>query len=406
MPRKPKSAASSRTAARLPEHLVTHPAMLASCLEHLAKCKVVAFDTEFIGEDSYRPELCLVQVATAEQLFVIDPLSCGSLTAFWELIADPSRMVIVHAGREEMRMCHFGIGRPPAHVVDVQIAAGLVGYPYPIGLAALVRELLNQKLNKGETLTDWRRRPLSAAQTQYAFDDVRYLIPSWTKLHRRLQSHVREDWAAEEFAAFVRKSVCDEASVEKWRKIKGIGVLDRRGLAVARQLFIWRDARAAHGNRPPRSVIRDELLIDLARRPPKDVDDVMAFRGIAKADAPNILTAIQDAKAIPANACPELEERENDPPHVVLLSHLLNVILTEWCARHAIAPNLVATSSDLKRIVRARQPGTVPDTNSPLFSGWRQRVVLPELEAFLDGKRSLQVSDPRAVHPLRLVTNE
>lgn len=390
----------------LPELSVTTPAALQECLAHLAGCSHVAFDTEFVGEDTYRPDLCLVQVATPEHLYLIDPLSCGDLTAFWELIADPKRVVIVHAGREEMRMCYFGIGRPPAHVFDVQIAAGLVGYSYPIGYANLVQEMLGQRLHKGETLTDWRRRPLTPSQQKYAFDDVRYLIPIWKKLHDKLRRMTREDWASEEFGAFVRRSVNDDPAVEKWRKLKGIGGLDSRGLATARELYHWRDERAAQGNRPPRTVIRDDLLSDLARRPPTKIDELLSYRGVTKGDAPQILDAIRRAKALPLNECPEPEGRENDPPHVLLLSSLLGVILAEWCARNRMASNLVATTSDLKRLVRARQPGGPPFGNSALKTGWRQRVVLPELEAFLDGKRSLIVESASSQHPLRVAAVE
>src|SRR5438105_1853741 len=111
----------------LPEHTVATPAALADCLVHLAAQSEIAFDTEFVGEETFRPELCLVQVATHEHLFLIDPYAAGPLDGFWNLLTDPSRRVVVHAGREEVRMCRHGVGRPPASVFDVQVAAGLVG---------------------------------------------------------------------------------------------------------------------------------------------------------------------------------------------------------------------------------------------------------------------------------------
>ncbi len=391
------------TGSGLPEIIVDDTARLQNCLRELSACSHVAFDTEFVGEQSYRPELCLVQVATAEKLYLIDPYRCGSLTSFWELLTDPSRVAIVHAGREEMRMCHFGIGRTPSHIFDIQIAAGLVGYSYPIGYSGLVQELLGVRLGKGETLTDWRRRPLTASQEKYAFDDVRYLIPIWKKLHDRLRRLNREDWAAEEFSSFIRRSVGEDPTVERWRKLKGIGALDPRGLAIARELYLWRDQRAAYSNRPSRSILRDELLGDLARRPPTKLEDVLSYRGMAKSDAPHILEAIRKAKALPLSECPEPDERENDAPHVSLLSNLLSVVLAEWCARNKIAQSIVATASDLKRLVRARQnPGSPGSSPSSLANGWRQRAILPELEAFLDGKRSIVVENPASPYPLKL----
>ena len=158
MPR--RSPKPSKIAA-LPERLITQPGQMAACLEHLAASQIVGFDTEFVGEDAYRPELCLVQVATAEQLFVIDPFTVGPLAGFWELLLDPDRTTVVHAGREDIRICQFEARKPPANVFDVQLAAGLVGLSYPMGYAWLVHDLLGQRMSKGETLTDWRRRPLS-----------------------------------------------------------------------------------------------------------------------------------------------------------------------------------------------------------------------------------------------------
>src|SRR5438105_4035945 len=175
----------------LPEHAVTQPAQLVACLDHLAQAPAIAFDTEFVGEDAYRPELCLVQVATAEKLFIIDPFSCGPLDRFWEILTDPAKTVVVHAGREDLRICHFAVGKPPANVFDIQLAAGLVGFSYPMGYAGLVQDLLGFRMTKGETLTDWRRRPLLAAQVRYAFDDVRYLLPAWKKLTDRLRRNDR-----------------------------------------------------------------------------------------------------------------------------------------------------------------------------------------------------------------------
>jgi ribonuclease D len=376
--------------------------MLAECLAHLAAAPELAFDTEFVGEDTYRPDLCLVQVATRERLYLIDPLSAGPLDAFWELLTDPARVVVVHAGREEVRMCRAGVGRPPVNLVDIQIAAALVGFSYPIGYAALVQDVLKVHAKKGETLTDWRRRPLSPAQVRYAFDDVRYLIPVWHRLADRLYKLGREAWVAEDCAAFVRRSVTDDPAVERWRKLKGVGSLDRRGLGVVRELYAWRGAAAARVNRPARTLLRDDLFVEIARRGPTTLDALTSLRGVPRGDPAGILDAVRRAKALPPEECPEPEERENDPPHVALLASLLGVVLSEWCARHDLGVSIVATSQDLKALVRAGQPGGTLPENYPLARGWRGDVVLPELKAFLDGRRVLRVEDPTLRHPIRI----
>jgi ribonuclease D len=383
----------------LPELVVASPAELAQCLEHLAGCNLIGFDTEFVGEDAYRPELCLLQIATAERLYVIDPFAVGRLDAIWELLHDPGRVTVVHAGREDVRICHFQTGRPPANVFDVQLAAGLVGLTYPIGYSGLVYELLGQRMSKGETLTDWRRRPLLPNQVRYAFDDVRFLLPLWKKLTDRLKRQKRSDWATEEFIGTVRKAVAEEATVEKWRKLKGIGNLDRRGLAIAREVFAWRERFAERVNRPPRQLLRDDILTEIARRSPTKAEELAAFRGIPRNEIEPILEAVRRARALPANCCPNTEPRENDSALVVLLGNLLAVVLADWCARHHLAANLVATGSDLKALVRCHVQGD-PLPDLPLTRGWRARTVLPTLQAVLDGSLAIRVENLAAVAPL------
>ncbi len=167
---------------------------LADCCAKLALCRRFGFDTEFVGEESYHPRLCLVQVATADALYLIDPLALDSLGPFWELVVDPANQVVVHAGREEVRLCHIWSGQTPGNLFDLQIAAGLVGLPYPLGHGPLVYHVLGKKLTKGETLTEWRTRPLTNDQIRYAFDDVRYLLPIAESLTQRLDKLHRASW--------------------------------------------------------------------------------------------------------------------------------------------------------------------------------------------------------------------
>jgi len=389
----------------LPEHHIADPVQLAPCLEHLARAPIIAFDTEFVGEDAYRPELCLVQIATEAGLYVIDPFSCGPLDRFWEILTDPSKTVVAHAGREDIRICNFAVGRTP-NVFDVQLAAGLIGYTYPIGYAGLVQDLLGNRMSKGETLTDWRRRPLQPGQIRYAFDDVRFLIPAWKKITDRLKKHDRLAWAEEEFDGFVKKSVADDATLERWRKVKGTGGLDRKALAIVREVFTWRDGFAQRVNRPPRMLLRDDLIAEIAKRAPRTLEDLQMLRGLPRGEPEAILDAVRRARKLPPEELPELEPRDNDPTHVLLLAGLLGVVLADLCSRKRLASNLVATGQDLKAVVRARASGTdLPDV--PLARGWRSRHILPELLAVLDGGHAIRVVKPNSPAPLSyLATSE
>src|SRR5205814_9967329 len=116
----------------------------------------------------HHPRLCLIQEATAEALYLIDPLALDSLEPFWDVVVDPANQVIVHAGREEVRLCHIWSGQTPGNLFDLQIAAGLVGLPYPLGHGPLVFHVLVQKLSKLEALSEWRTRPPIEDQVLYS----------------------------------------------------------------------------------------------------------------------------------------------------------------------------------------------------------------------------------------------
>jgi ribonuclease D len=389
--------------ANLPEQVVTEPQELAACCEYLAGCQQFGFDTEFVGEDTYHPHLCLVQVATAERLILIDPLTAGPLDTFWKLVVDPAKQVIVHAGREEVRLCRLWAGQTPGNLFDLQIAAGLVGLAYPLGHAVLAGQLLGVQLAKGETLTEWRNRPLTRQQVRYAFDDVRYLLPLWAKLSNRLEKLGRSDWAREEFGRLANHAAPDETqgppTAEKWRKLRGLGSLDRRRLAVVRELFSWREQTAARTNRPPRTIVRDDLLVEIARRNPQRLRDLQVVRGLPRRDLPAILEAVERAHALPIEQCPIAAEREIDPPQVGMVVNVLTAVLGDLCARDRLASNLVATNADVRLLVRARFQGAPPPAESILTHGWRSAHILPRLLEVLEGRQGLRVANVRTAAP-------
>jgi ribonuclease D len=383
----------------LREEIVTHPEDLSACCAELAKSAYFGFDTEFVGEDTYHPSLCLVQVATPDCLFLIDPLTTGPLDAFWQLVVDPARVVIVHAGREEVRLCRLWTGRTPGNLFDLQLAAGLAGLAYPLSHGALVHQVLGVQMAKGETLTEWRHRPLTAGQIRYAFDDVRYLLPVWQCLSNRLEELGRLDWAREEFARLAVNAAPEEPATEKWRKLRGLGSLDRRRLAIVRALYNWREQTAARTNRPTRAIVRDDLILEIARRNPARERDLQVVRGLPRRDLDAIIQTVAEARALPLPDCPAVCGREQDPPQVTLVSSVLTAVLGDVCARRRLAPNLVASNNDVKLLVRARLAEQELPSESLLNVGWRRAHILPDLLAVLDGRRSLRITDLAADAP-------
>jgi ribonuclease D len=387
------------------EHVVESQSGLTACVDHLATCEVIGFDTEFIGEQTYHPRLCLVQVATPERLFLIDPLRLDNLDPFWELISDPARVSVVHAGREEVRMCRLFSGRPPGNVFDLQVAAGLLGVGYPASHASLVHHFLRVRLSKGETLTDWSRRPLTRQQIRYAYDDVRYLHPLYAKIRRKLNELGRLAWCDEEHSGLIRKWLAEDPDREPWRKLRGLGGLDARQLAVVREVYDWRTSRAEKVNRPARFMLRDDLIIELARRTPESEKDLSVVRGIGRNDVPGILTAIQKALATPDNELPQPEGRDHDPPQVALIAGLLQSALATFCGDNRLTPALVATASDIRALIRSRIQGAALPDDCPLTTGWRSEFVLPTLLDVLEGRRALRVADLNRPLPLEILSS-
>jgi ribonuclease D len=386
----------------LPEQLVNTPQELAACCEYLAGQRQFGFDTEFVGEDTYHPRLCLVQVATNERLILIDPLTVGPLDAFWKLVVDPANQVVVHAGREEVRLCRLWTGSIPGNLFDLQIAAGLVGLAYPLGHAVLVNQVLGVQITKGETLTEWRDRPLTPQQIRYAFDDVRYLLPVWDALAQRLGNLGRLDWAKEEFARLAAVAAPEEPAAEKWRKLRGLGSLDRRRLAIVRELSRWREGVAAQTNRPARTIVRDDLLVEVARRNPTRERDLSVIRGLRRRDVAAILHIVQQARGLALEECPKVIEREQDPPQLAFIANVLAAVLGDFCARNHLAANLVANGQDVRLLVRAAMQGAAPPEDSLLSQGWRRQHVLPHLLAVLEGRSSLRITDVGAEAPFTI----
>ena len=383
----------------LREEIVAHPEDLTACCIELAKYPYFGFDTEFVGEDSYHPSLCLVQAATPECLYLIDPMTAGPLDAFWRLVVDPARVVVVHAGREEIRLCRLWTGCTPGNLFDLQLAAGLTGLAYPLGHGTLVHQVLGVQMTKGETLTEWRHRPLTSGQIRYAFDDVRYLLPAWQRMSARLEELGRTEWAREEFERLAVNASPEETSTEKWRKLRSLGSLDRRCLAIVRALYNWREETAAHTNRPTRAIIRDDLIIEIARRNPTRERDLQVVRGLPRRDLDAIIQTVAEARSLPLEACPIVSGREQDPPQLTWVASVLTAVLGDVCIRRGLAPNLVAGNNDVKLLVRARLAEQPPPTESLLGAGWRRTHILPDLLAVLNGRRSVRIADIMADAP-------
>jgi ribonuclease D len=283
----------------------------------------------------------------------------------------------------------------------VQIAAGLVGGEFPAGYGSLLGRLLSISAQKGETRTDWRRRPLSRQQLEYAIDDVRYLAPLRDKLIEKITKLGRLSWLDAEMKAF-EAEVQASRTRERWRRVSGISGLSPRSLAVAREVWRWRESEAQRRDVPARLVLRDDLLVELAKRRTADPRQIRAVRGMERSELqralPKIAEHIQLALDLPQNDLPYSQRREV-PNQINVLGQFLSTALTSLCRSMELAPALVGTASDVRDLIAFRL-GFVEDEIPVLAQGWRAEVVGTLIDDLLSGKLSIRITDPLSDHPL------
>ncbi len=387
--------------------LVEDEQALAELVQRMASAELIALDTEFVGEYSYRPQLCLIQLALCRsgrgspELVIVDPRRLKQLDSFWEQLATGSHRTVVHAGRQEYVFCWRRVGRGPARLIDVQVAAGLVGLEYPAGYSNLVQRLLGVSSGKRETRTDWRRRPLSKAQLQYALEDVVHLPPLVLRLDRLLADKGRTAWLREEMQRW-EAEIQHQLERETWRRLSGLSGLDRRQLAVARQLWQWRNQVAQQQNRRPSQILRDDLLVELARRASSDPAQITAIRGMEwkrfRRHVDQIARQIAQALALPPEQWPEPLRRSSASQYGTL-SQLLYAVLSCHCRRAEVAPPLVGTPNELRQWIARRLDGDSGEA-SALDRGWRRELLGTLLEDLLEGKLNVWVQEPESDSPL------
>ncbi|HQU13030.1 MAG TPA: HRDC domain-containing protein, partial [Thermodesulfobacteriota bacterium] len=248
--------------------VVTDPVEFRDLVAAMRASGRVGFDTEFVGERTYFPRLCLIQLGTKTMSAAVDPLAVGDLSPLDDLLFDPSVLKLVHAGWQDLKIIHQRTGRVPAPVFDTQIAAALLGLPAQAAYASVVHEFLGAEVKKGHSYSDWAARPLSPSQLAYALDDVRYLPALHDRMVERLEREGRLSWIEPEIAALSSPASYETDPMSEYRRVKGWAALDRRRLAVLRALIAWREGEARRRDVPRRRVLADESALAIARGKP------------------------------------------------------------------------------------------------------------------------------------------
>jgi ribonuclease D len=360
-----------------------------------------AWDTEFIQDRTYWPRLCLVQVATRESTVLVDPIALHDLNPLWDIVADPGVQGVVHAGIQDFQIAFDATGRPPRNVFDTQIVASFAGHGDSISYAGLLARELGVHLGKKETMTDWSRRPLSAAQVEYAMDDVRHLLPLYDRLSSRLQEAGRLGWIQEEHRLYEDPETFSRDPRRAWERLAKRKSLERRALAVLRELAAWRETTAAERDVPRNRIVGDELLVEIAKRAPRSRDGLGALRSVHERMlqhwGDDIVAAVARGLAVRPEDRPEPPPLRSEDPARARVVDLMDLFVQVRARETGVGRNVLATRLDLDRVA-AFHWGEAVDDPPALLRGWRAELVGNDLRRLLDGGIVLGV-DPKTRLP-------
>jgi ribonuclease D len=349
---------------------------LDRALERVARQPIVAVDTEADSLHSYFDKVCLIQISIPGEDLIIDPLRKLDLSGFGKILADGSITKILHGADYDLRILNRDFGFTISNLIDTMVSAQLLGYE-AFGLAALLEQHFGKKLDKSHQRADWARRPLPRNMLEYAATDTRHLIPLASLLREKLTAMGRWEWAVEEFRRLEAIRFSEkEAGEEGFRRLKGIGSLDRRSLFVARALYNWRDEMARAADRPPFKIFGNDLIVEVAKARPATLEALAAIKAVP---APHrtrygreilrvvrqALDAPEDSLPMKVDARPWLRDKALEA-RVERLKHVRDGVAKEL----KIEPGILAPRHVLAGIATTRDLDAVPAMRE-----WQKRIV-------------------------------
>jgi ribonuclease D len=369
---------------------IDRPEQLSQFCAALQGAPWIAFDTEFIREKSYYPRLCLIQVGVPGQLACIDPLALDDLSPLLDLLYDRAAVKVLHACSQDLEIFAHLRGAVPGPIFDTQLAAPLLGLPEQMGYGAFVKEMLGVNLDKAQARTDWSQRPLGDAQLRYAADDVRYLVEVYPRVTQRLQELGRLEWLKSEFEACERPERYIQDPATAWRRVRGIEKLRPKALAILQLLTRWREETAQQKDLPRNWVIRDEVLVDIARLAPGQLDALDRIRNLtAKAVdryGQTLLDLVREGLQRQPDTIPSWTRRSKATVGEEALADLLQAQLRLLADNFQINSAMIASRKDLLALVQGEQ-------DIALLRGWRREMAGGELLAMRNGQRTVSVED-------------
>lgn len=376
--------------------LITTTDALADLCERLAKADFITVDTEFMRENTYWPELCLVQIADDKEAAAIDPLAPGiDLSPLLDLMCENEDVLkVFHAGGQDVEIIYNLTGKTPHPIFDTQIAMMAVSQSEQIGYSNLVESWLGFSIDKGARFTDWSRRPLTERQIEYAIGDVTHLSKIFPKLLKRLIKTGRGEWLDIEMEKLADPENYRTDMDTVWQKIRA----PSRNPAVLgrlKALAAWREREAMDKNIPRGRLMRDETLADIASHPPKDQHDLAKVRGLSAGWKDNdigrrLMQTLADAKPLTEAEMPPKAPRGAPlGKEGALVADLLKLLLKIRSREIDIAARLLARTDDLELLAAGQRK------NLPILEGWRFEQFGRDALELVEGKLAFAVVNGR-----------
>ncbi|ARS25759.1 ribonuclease D [Sphingomonas sp. KC8] len=372
--------------------LITDSATLADLVARLAQSPYVAVDTEFMRENTYWPDLCLIQIADEHEAAAIDPKAKGlDLTPLLDLLVNNEDVLkIFHAGGQDLEIVYNLTGKTPHPLFDTQVAAMALGMGEQVGYSNLIESMLGIKLDKGARFTDWGRRPLDKRQIDYAIGDVTHLSAIFPKMLNRLRKTGRGQWLDQEMERLGDPRNYENLPEQAWMRIR---VPSRKADVLGRlkALAAWREREAQAKNLPRGRLVKDETLADIAAHPPKTQADLSRVRGLSPSWASNdiggrLIGAIEAATPLPDEDMPAREDRKPGlGKEGALIADLLKLLLKIRSRESDVAPRLIARSDELEAIAAGQREGLA------LLDGWRYDLFGKDAIALVEGRMAFSV---------------
>jgi ribonuclease D len=375
-------------------NLITTTDELAAFCARQTLSEYITVDTEFLRDKTYWPQLCLVQIAGADEAAAIDTLAPGiDLAPLFALMVEPTLLKVFHAARQDIEIFFHLTGSVPSPVFDTQVAAMVCGFGDAVSYETLAGKLAGAKIDKSSRFTDWAHRPLTDRQLEYALADVTHLRRAFEKLRAQLEKSGRSSWLDEEMATLTDPATYRLEPAEAWRRLKTRGGT-RRFLTILREVAHWREIAAQQRDIPRGRVLRDEALLEIAAHVPKSIDDLARIRGLGRSIAEGklggeMLAAVTRGLALPEADAPTPPERADLPPGLGPLVDLLRVLLKLRCEDNDVAQKLVANASELEMIAAD------DEADVPSLKGWRREIFGQDALALKHGKLALTARGKR-----------